>query len=505
MSNSGRIAKNTVFLYLRSFLVLLVSLYTSRVILKVLGVMDYGIYNVVGGVIGMLGFMNNSMQSAFQRYYNYELGKRNEQKVGELFGSSLAVQVLLIIVILILSETVGLWLLNSKLTIPVERLSAAHWVYQVSILSFCLTTFSAPFAAIITAYEKMHIYAIISVLDTILRLLIVVALYFVHSDKLIVYAILLLLISVLNFMAYWFYCKSNIKAATLKFNWNVTNIKTLTSFSGWTITGTLAYTLKSQGINILLNIFFGPVINAARGIAYQILGAVNQFITNFQTAFRPQLTQSYASGNYDYMKKIYYSGSKFSYYLIYTISLPILLETNTILHLWLGSNVPEFTVSFTRIIILTAFVSAFANPTTGVVYATGKIRSFSIWVSSLNLMIVPVAYLFLKIGHGPLSALIVSLVITILVQITRLYYASKVANFGLSEYFSKVVLPISLYSVLTSALPIISYKLMAEGILRLFVICALSVICSGLFVFLIGLEKYEKNLLYKRLHIKKLM
>ena len=498
-----RIAKNTLALYVRSFVVLLISLYTSRVILNVLGVVDYGIYNVVGGVIAMLGFLNSSMQSAFQRYYNYELGKCNELKVSELFGSSLAVQVLLVIVILILSETVGLWLLNSKLTIPVERLSAARWVYQVSILSFCLTTFSAPFGALITAYEKMHVYAIISVLDAVLRLIIVFTLIFFHSDKLIVYSILLFLISTLNFVAYWFYCKSKIKAISLKFNWNVANIKALTSFSGWTITGTLAYTLKSQGINILLNIFFGPVINAARGIAYQILGAVNQFITNFQTAFRPQLTQSYASGNYDYMKKLYYSGSKFSYYLIFTISLPILLETETILHLWLGSNVPEFTVSFTRIILLTAFVSAFANPTTGVVYATGKIKSFSIWVSTLNLMIVPVAYLFLKIGYGPLSAMIVSLVITILVQIARLYYASKVANFRLTEYLSRVIIPISLYSVLTIALPIVSYKIMAEGVLRLFVICVLSVICSGLFAFLIGLEKYEKNLICKRLHFKK--
>lgn len=503
MDRSSRIAKNTLALYVRSFAILLISLYTSRVFLKVLGVVDYGIYNVVGGIIAMLGFLNSSMQSAFQRYYNYELGKGNETKVKELFGASLGVQVLLIIIIIVLSETVGLWLLDSKLTIPTERVYAAKWVYQVSILSFCLTTFSAPFGAIITAYEKMHVYAIISIVDAVLRLIIVFVLNFVQYDKLIVYSVLLLFIGILNLLVYWIYCKIHIKVASLKFNWNLSDIKTLTSFSGWTITGTLAYTLKSQGINILLNIFFSPVINAARGISYQILGAVNQFITSFQTAFRPQLTQSYASGNYDYMRKLYYSGSKISYYLIYTISLPIILETGTILHLWLGDNVPEFTISFTRIILLTAFVSAFANPTTGVVYATGRIKTFSICISTLNLMIVPVAYVFLKMGYGPLSAMVVSFVITVLVQIARLYYASKVANLNIKEYLRKVILPVSIYSVLTLSLPLMSYRLMEDGLLRLLLVCFLSFTSSCLFVLLIGLEKYEKELIYKKLKISK--
>ena len=503
MDKSSRIAKNTLALYIRSFTILLISLYTSRVILRTLGVVDYGIYNVVGGVISMLGFLNSSMQSAFQRYYNYELGKGHPKAVKELFGASLAVQLILICLIVVVAETVGLWLLNSKLSIPDERMYAAQWVYQVCIISFCLTTFSSPFGAIITAYERMHVYAVISVVDAILRLIIVFALSLFTYDKLIVYSILLLCIGFLNLFAYWIYSAFKIPEASLKFNWNIGHIKKLTSFSGWTIAGTLAYTLKSQGINILLNIFFGPIVNAARGIAYQILGAVNQFISSFQTAFRPQLTQSYASGEYEYMRKLYYSGSKFSYYLIFTISLPILLETGSILHYWLGENVPEYTVAFTRIILLTAFVSAFANPTTGIVYATGKIKWFSIWVSTLNLLIVPIAYLFLRLGYGPLSAMIVSLILTIIVQIARLYYASKIADLNISEYMQKVVLPICLYSCATLALPVVSFKIMEPGYLRLFTICVLTVLTSSCSVLLFGLERYEKDLIYKKLHLQR--
>ena len=499
MDNSSRIANNTLALYIRSLFVLLISLYTSRVILNVLGVVDYGIYTVVGGVISLLGFLNNSMQSAFQRYYNFELGKGNISAVKQLFGSSLSVQCLLIIIIIFLAETVGLWLLNSKLTIPEERRFAAQWVYQVSIVSFCFTTLSSPFGAIITAYEKMHIYAVISVVDAILRLSVVFALTLFNSDKLIIYSILLLIISLFDFVAYWVYCHRKIDVAVFRFNWQVDGLKKLSSFSGWTIAGTLAYTLKSQGINILLNIFFGPVINAARGIAYQILGAVNQFISSFQTALRPQLTQSYASGEYDYMKRLYYSGSKISYFLIFTISLPLLLETDSILHFWLGENVPDYTVVFTRIILLTAFVSAFANPTTGVVYATGRIKWFSVFVSSLNLMIVPVAYVFLKLGYGPTSAMIISLAITILVQIVRLLFASKVVCLSIREYCLKVIVPIGIYSFVALILPLSLYLIMSNGLLRVFLVCILSISSSFFSIYFIGFDNYERKVIIGKL------
>lgn len=499
MSNSGRIAKNTVFLYFRSFLVLIISLYTSRVILQVLGVVDYGIYNVVGGVIGMLGFLNQSMQATFQRYYNVEMGKGNFERVKELFRSSLSTQLIMAIVVVVLAETIGLWFVNHKLVIPEERMMAAQWIYQVAIVSFIISLMSAPFGALITAYERMGVFAVISIVDAVLKLLIVFLLEFIPYDSLIVYAVLLLLISILNILFYVLYCKRKISTTDIGFNWDKANLKSMFSFSGWSLMGTFAQTLKSQGINIVLNMFFGPVVNAARGIAYQVLNAVNQFIHSFQTSFRPQLTKSYASGDYDYMTKLYYSATKISYYLIFTISLPIILETPLILHLWLGDNVPEYTVVFTRLVLVTAFVSAFANPTTGIAYATGNIKWFSIIVSGVNLMILPVAYLFLKLGYGPVSALVVSLVMTVLVQMTRIIVTSKITVLDLPHYFKHVVLPTGIYSVLCPCIPYIVHRMMHPGFIRLMIICIISVLVSLAGAWFIGMNKYEKNLVLSKL------
>jgi len=498
-SNSNRIAKNAVFLYFRSFLVLLISLYTSRVILRVLGVVDYGIYNVVGGVITMLGFLNQSMQATFQRYYNVEMGKGNDEGVREMFRTSLSTQVLLALLVVVLAETLGLWFVKHKLVIPEERMVAALWIYQVTIVSFIITVFCAPFGAIITAYERMGVFAIISVIDAVLKLLIVFLLEFIPYDSLIVYAVLLLLISFLNILFYVLYCKRKIPTTDIKLNWDKASLKSMFSFSGWSLLGTLAQTLKTQGINIVLNMFFGPVVNAARGIASQVLHAVNHFIHSFQTSFRPQLTKSYASGDYDYMTKLYYSATKISYYLIFTISLPIILETPLILHLWLGDNVPEYTVVFTRLVLLTAFVSAFANPTSCIAYATGNIKWFSIIVSGLNLMILPIVYVFLKLGYGSVSALVVSLVMTILVQLTRIIVTSKITVLDLRDYFKNVVLPTTIYSLLCPCIPYLVHKMMAPGFLRLIVMCVISVAASLALAWLVGLNKYEKQLALSKL------
>jgi O-antigen/teichoic acid export membrane protein len=499
MSNSGRIAKNTFFLYFRSFFVLIISLYTSRVILRVLGVVDYGIFNVVGGVISMVGFLKGSMQATFQRYYNVEMGKGNNERVKELFRSSLSTQFILAILIVILAETLGLWFVKHKLVIPEERVVAALWIYQVAIVSFVISVFCAPFDALITAYERMGVFAVISIVDAVLKLLIVFLLEFIPYDNLIVYAVLLLMIGILNISFYAIYCKRKIPTTDIRFNWDKHNLKSMFSFSGWSLMDTLSHTLKSQGINIVLNMFFGPVVNAARGIAYQVLNAVNHFIQSFQTSFRPQLTKSYASGDYDYMTKLYYSATKISYYLIFTISLPIILETPLILHFWLGDNVPEYAVVFTRLVLVTAFVSAYANPTSCIAYATGNIKWFSIIVSGLNLMILPVAYLFLKLGYGPVSALVVSLVMTILVQLTRIIVTSKITVLDLPHYFKHVVLPTGIYSVLCPCIPYIVHRMMHPGFIRLMIICIISVLVSLAGAWFIGMNKYEKNLVLSKL------
>lgn len=501
-SNSTRIAKNTIFLYLRSFFVLLISLYTSRVILEILGVEDFGIYNVVGGIIGLLSFLNSSMASTYQRYFNFEMGRKNETALIELFKSSITVQLIYAIIIVALAETIGLWFLHTQIVIPIERTIAAKWVYQVSILSFVLIVFQAPFTALIISNEKMNIFAIVSILDAILKLLIVFLLPYTNSDKLIAYAILLILITLLDLLIYVVICKKKFSSCKISLNWNKDNLKSLINFGGWGMIGSLAYTLKSQGINIILNMFFGPIVNAARGISYQILSAVEMFTTNFQTSFRPQLIKSYAEGNIDYMYKLYYSATKISFYMLWCISLPIIIETPMILGLWLGNNVPEYTVVFTRLILLTALVSAYANPTSAIAYATGNIKRFISWVSGLNLLIVPIGYLFLKLGYAPESTMIISLIMTILVQIVRLFVLKKLLYFSILDYIKKVCIPTFLVFLLSPIIPYCIKQIAQDSLIYSLLICLISAISVVIFMWFIGLNKEEKNIILSKIRIR---
>ena len=492
MSSSGRIVKNTIALYGRSLLVLAVSLYTSRVILNALGVEDYGLYNVVGGVITMLGFLNTTMQATFQRYFNVAMGKGNEDEVKTLFKTALSVQLLLALVVVVLGETVGLWFLSNKLVIPDGRMGAAQILYQVTIASFVIAVFKGPFGALIIAYEKMGIYAVFSVLESVLKLAVAIIVGHYAGDRLILYSFLCFFLGFVDFLLYFIFCKVRIPTTSLGFNWEKGLLTKMLSFSTWSTIGTLAYTLKSQGVNIVLNLFFGTVVNAARGVASQVLHAVNHFINSFQTAFRPQLTKLYASGDYDAAMRLYYGATKLSYYLIFTISLPILLETPYILHIWLGDKVPEYSAVFTRLILLTAFVSAFANPTSCIAHATGNIKKFSLLTSVVNLLIVPIAYLFLKLGFGPASAMVVSLVITIIVQGIRIIVVSEITVLTVGDYIKNVVLPVSLYTVLSIVAPAALMLTMTSGWVRLLLVLVVSVISSLGFAWLVGLNKMEK-------------
>ena len=492
-SNSGRIVKNTVALYGRSLLVLAVSLYTSRVILNALGVDDFGLYNVVGGVITMLGFLNTTMQATFQRYFNVAMGKGQADAVKTLFKTSLSVQLLLALVMVVLGETLGLWFLSNKLVIPEDRMDAAQILYQVTIVSFILSVFKGPFGALIIAYEKMGVYALFSVLESVLKLGVALLVGHFAGDRLILYSFLCLFLVFVDFLLYFVFCKIKIPVTKIGFNWDKTLLGKMLSFSTWSTIGTLSYTLKSQGLNIVLNLFFGTVVNAARGVAALVLHAVNHFINSFQTAFRPQLTKLYASGDYDAAMRLYYGATKLSYYLIFTISLPILLETPYILHLWLGDNVPEYSAVFTRLILLTAFVSAFANPTSCIAHATGNIKKFSLLTSTVNLLIVPVAYLFLKLGFGPTSAMVVSLVITIFVQIIRLIVVSEITVLRVKDYCMNVVLPVTLYSLLSVAGPVLVMITMPVGWVRFVIMLFASVVSSLGFAWLVGLNSSERR------------
>ena len=334
-STNKRVAKNTLFLYFRMILIMLVTLYTSRVVLAELGIKDYGIYNVVGGVVMMFSFLNNCMSSATQRFMTFELGKGDMQKLRNVFAASLNIHIFIALIIVILAETIGLWFVNEKLVISHDRIFAANWVYQFSILTFCVNIIQVPYNAVLIAHEKMSIYAYISILEVLLKLGIVYLLAIVSSDKLIVYGMLVFIVQLIIRCIYQAYCKRHYEESKFKLFWNKYLYKQMSSFAGWNLFGSVAWLLRDQGLNIVLNLFFGPAINAARGIASQVSNAVIGFISNFQVALNPQITKNYATGHILEMEKLSYMGIKFSFLLLFIMVFPICLNIDYILHLWL--------------------------------------------------------------------------------------------------------------------------------------------------------------------------
>ena len=497
MLKSSKIFQNTLLLYIKSFIVLLLTLYTSRKVLEILGVEDFGLYNVVGGVVGMLSFLNTTLVATYQRYFNYEKGRNNRLELKTLFGSSLSVQFVLALIIILLAETFGLWFLKTQLVIPVERMQESVWVYHISIASFAISMLQAPFQAMIIAYERMDMFAIVAVIESLLKLAVVLVLPMFAYDSLVLYAAMILGTVIISTVIYIVWPSIKFDVCQFRLNWDKHRFKTLLNFGAWGTFDSLSYTLKSQGLNILLNMFFGPVVNAARGLAYQIMNAVNQFVTNFQTSFRPQIIQLYAAGELDAMYKLYYAATKISFYMIWCLSLPIMLNISSILNFWLGrNNVPEYTESFTILVLLTTIISAYANPTSCVAYAIGRIKWFTIVVSGLNILILPVAYVVLRLGAAPQYALVVSLIITILAQVARLFVVKYLeTSFSLRKYLVFVVKPTLVVATTSMIVPFALKFYDNESIYFGILACAVAVISVLLCVLMFGLNQNEKELL----------
>ena len=376
-SSNKRIAKNTIFLTIRMLFVLIISLYSSRLILHVLGVEDFGIYNVVGGFVSMFAFLNTSMTNSIQRYYNYAIGKGSRNSVSEVYYSAVKIQILLSLAIVILTETIGLWYMSYKMVIPTERLSSAYVVFHCSVASLVMLVIQVPYSSAVMAYEKMNFYAIVSVIDALLRLFIILMIPTLHGDKLVLYGLLLLGISVFDFFVNFFYSKKNFKDLIIKkTNANNTLFKDILTFSAWNMFGTFASIARDQGVNMILNLFFGPIVNAARGIAFQVKNAVDGFSANISTAARPQFTQSYAQGDVSRTMFLMFSISKLCYITLFALSLPLMVEVDFVLHLWLGDVVPEYTSIFVVIICCSTLISIFNPQMSYVVHATGNMKRY---------------------------------------------------------------------------------------------------------------------------------
>lgn len=490
--NNKRIAKNTLLLYFRMLLMMAVSLFTSRVVLNTLGVEDFGIYSVVGGVVGMFVFINNSMSSATQRYITFALGKGDKNRLQTVFSTTLQIHSLIAVIIVLLGETVGLWFLYNKMQIPADRMDAALWVMQCSIVSMVVMIVSVPYNADVIAHEKMSAFAYISILEVVLKLAIVYLLLVFSYDKLILYAILILMIQILIRFCYSIYCNKHFEETRYKHVWDKKLFKEMTGFAGWNLFGNMAGVLFGQGLNMLLNVFFGPVVNAARAVAVQVQGAIQQFVGNFQTALNPQITKTYATGELNEMHRLMFRSARFSFYLLFFLSLPVLYETDFILTIWL-KIVPENAVAFLRIMICTSLIYTIANPLIIANQATGRVMKYQAVCGTILLLILPISYLCLKMGCPAYSVFIVHFLIESVTQVARMILLRPLIGLRIRDYFIYIYKPVLIVVGVSVILPSIFYYSMNSGLLRVFTVFLMCVMSIAVTAYLLGLSVNERS------------
>lgn len=491
--NNKRIAVNTVLLYIRMLFMMVISLYTSRVTLQVLGADDFGIYNVVGGVVVLFSFLTNAMTSSTQRFLNYNLGLKDESKVAYVFNTSMLTHFTIFLLVLFLSETIGLWFVITQLNIPTGREGAAMWVYQMSVLTTLIGIMVIPYRASIIAAERMSIFAYVSILEVVLKLLVVIALPYMSFDNLVMYAILLTLVSFLSLFVYQLECRRKLWFTKFHLVWDKKQYKEMMSFSAWYLFGGMAMVGAKQGTNILINIFYNVAVNAAVGVANQVRSAVFSFVSSFQTALNPQIVKLYASQNMKQLISMLYQSSKFSYYLLLILSFPVILFCKEILALWLV-NVPDYTVVFTQLVIVTSFTEALSAPLWTAIGATGKVRKYQILVSLIIFLDVPFVYIAFKLGMSPTMAFIINLVVSILAYIYRLIYIKRYVPYHIDKYIVKVIAPCTIVTLLSLPVPyfIKQYVGTTYNILLLIII---TIAITGIVILLFGLNKAEKRLI----------
>ena len=489
--NNKRIAKNTLLLYVRTLFVMVVSLYTSRVVLNTLGVSDYGIYNVVGGIVTMFGFINSSMTSATQRYITFALGKGDMSQLQKVFSTALQIHAFISVLIIVLGETVGLWFMYTQMQIPANRMDAAFWVLQCSIISTAIMIISVPYNAEIIAHEKMSAFAYISILEVVLKLAVVFLLLVFSYDKLILYAFLILMVQLLIRFCYSYYCNRHFEESKYHHVWDKTLFKEMTGFAGWSMFGNLSGVLFGQGLNMLLNVFFGPVVNAARAVSVQVQGAIQQFVGNFQMALNPQITKTYATEKMDDMHKLMYRSARFSFYLLFFLSLPVLFETEFILTVWL-KNVPENAVIFLRIMICISLIYTLSNPLMVANQATGKVKRYQAICGSILLMILPVSYVCLKLGCPAYSVFIVHFVMEFIAQLARMIILRPLIGIQVSDYIKNIYIKVLSVTGLSVVVPFIIYLNMTDSVLRFFTVCITCILSVGTVAYTVGLSSNER-------------
>lgn len=485
------IAQNTLALYFRMLFTMFVSLYTSRVVLNTLGVDDYGIYNVVGGMVSMFSFLNGTMSAATQRFLSFAMGKKDNEQLMKIFNMTIFIHICIALVILALGETIAIWFLNHKMSIPPDRINAANWVLHFSVISIVINVIQVPYNAMIIAQEKMNVYAYFSIVEVSLKLLTAFLLTIFFFDKLKLYAVFTLGSTVMTMLMYSTYCIRKFHCQ-IRLEWIPNLLNSILSFASWNLSAQMAWIARTQGVNILLNLFFGPSLNAARGIAVQINGTMTAFVSNFQLAVNPQIVKRYAQEEIKDMLKLIIYSSKYSYLLLYLLVLPFLLESEYILKLWLHI-VPEYVVVFTRMSLIATLIDTLSGTMVYGALATGKIKRYQLAMSGLFLLNPIAVYILFKIGQQPISIYIIDIIFYLLALLARLYLLHIMIGLPIKRYLKKVVLLDLLISLMAIILPLILRINMEESFFRFLLVSILSVLSTSTCIYLIGLDYYEKD------------
>lgn len=486
-SSNKRLAKNTVVLYMRTVVVMIISIFTSRVILQSLGIDDYGTYHVIGGFVAMFSMLGGTLVTATQRFINIELGKKEDGNPNEVFCTAMGIHIILAVVLFLALETFGLWFLNCKMNIPEERMFAANVVFQCSILAFLLNTICMPYNAFIIAYERMKAFAYISMYDVIVKLLISYALFLFLYDRLIIYAVLLLVLAISERSIYSIYCRRNFPEES---KFHIVRDKQAyirqTSFAGYTFLGSFAAILSNHGVNIVLNLFCGVAVNAAHAISMQVFHAVSKFVNDFTVALNPQIVKTYAAGELDKSMELVYRGAKFSYYLMFVFSVPIIFLTPEILKLWLG-HYPEYTIIFIRLTLIYGLVTVLSKTLTTEILATGIMRTNAFIIGGLRLLILPLSYLVLWMGYSPYVVYFVMIVIDGLSVFTRMIILKSITGVKLKGYIKNVMAPILLVSVLACSVCYLIWSQMPSTLpyntmyaFTSMILCVMVIACIGI-------------------------
>lgn len=500
--NTSKIAKNTLLLYVRMGLIMIINLYMVRLLLKVLGVEDYGIYNVVAGFVSVLSFLSGTMSSACMRFFAYEIGRDDLRQLKITFGVALTIFLFLGIVSLSFFETFGVWFINFKMNIPLDRLKATNWIFQFSIATYIFTIIRIPYSSLLLAYEKMDVFAYLSVFESVLKLIFLFLVPIIPLDQLILYGGIVLLSSIISTLFYVFCCLKRFRISRVGLLWHRKSVVSMLSFSSWNMVGALSSVAKMQGLNILLNIYFGPLINAAVSIANQINSALQSFLSNLNLAVRPQITKSYANKEFKNMLTLTFVSSKYSFFLLLLISMPLLLETDYILGLWL-KEIPEFTSLFSRLLILSFLIESINSQFYGLLQAIGKIKLYQIIICSLLLLVLPISYLLLKSDYTHYNVFIVSIVLNLISFVPQILIVRNIVNFSIKKYINDILLPVIITTLTSIILPFVLINLLEPSFLRFSLICLVSIISWALSVIFVGSKRVEREYIIAYIKNKK--